>query len=66
MAMPDVEIEYPLPDPIDEIIGSIDQEPCCQVCGCTAAHPCLTDLGPCFFVAPDLCSRCANAEDPET
>ena len=31
----------------------------CQECGCTDAQACETDLGPCFWVADQLCSACA-------
>jgi len=32
----------------------------CRVCGCTDDHAC---PGGCFWVAPDLCSRCADGGD---
>lgn len=28
----------------------------CRVCGCTNLHAC---VGGCWWIAPDLCSRCA-------
>lgn len=31
----------------------------CRVCGCTQNQACVTDAGPCHWVAPDLCSGCA-------
>lgn len=32
----------------------------CRACGCTQEHACdLGDLGPCWWVGPDLCSACA-------
>ncbi len=31
----------------------------CRVCGCTDEDPC---PGGCFWIAPDLCSRCASKE----
>lgn len=30
----------------------------CRVCGCTQLNACLTRLGPCHWVGPDLCSAC--------
>ena len=69
--MPGIEIEHPMADPIDEIIGfDIDEELSCRICGCTQTEPCLTDLGPCFWIEPGLCSRCARLiqdnRDPDT
>jgi hypothetical protein len=32
----------------------------CRVCGCTDDRACVTDDGPCHWVAPDLCSACAQ------
>lgn len=32
--------------------------PTCRVCGCTDNHAC---PGGCYWVEPDLCSRCADA-----
>jgi len=32
----------------------------CRQCGCSENRkPCITDHGPCFWIAPDLCSACA-------
>jgi hypothetical protein len=69
--LPGTDIEHPLPDPIDEIIGfNIDHEESCRICGCTQWDPCLTDEGPCFRVETGLCSRCARLikdnRDPDT
>lgn len=30
----------------------------CRICGCTDDMPCVTPLGPCGWVEPDLCDRC--------
>lgn len=30
---------------------------CCQVCGCTDLEACMTEEGPCHWVAPGLCSN---------
>ncbi|MCL6599810.1 MAG: hypothetical protein K6T81_13905 [Alicyclobacillus macrosporangiidus] len=35
------------------------EEPKCRVCGCTESRAC---EGGCYWVEPDLCSRCAAAE----
>jgi hypothetical protein len=35
-------------------------EQTCEVCGCTDSRACMTDQGPCFWVAPGLCSACAG------
>lgn len=40
---------------VDEI-----EEPRCRVCGCTDERPC---VGGCYWVADDLCSRCAAEID---
>ena len=29
----------------------------CSVCGCTDSNACITPEGPCYWVAPDLCSN---------
>lgn len=34
----------------------------CRRCGCTAARACVTEFGPCHWVAADLCSECAERE----
>lgn len=39
-----------------------DEEPACQVCGCTDAQAC---EGGCMWVTPTLCSRCAQADTEE-
>jgi hypothetical protein len=33
----------------------------CRVCGCTNDNACMTDKGPCSWVAPDLCSACEGS-----
>lgn len=37
----------------------------CTECGCTDDRACITDEGPCWWAAYDLCSACAgrDAED---
>lgn len=42
----------------------------CRVCGCTERNACMTEEGPCFWLAepgsqsgPGLCSACAAAAD---
>ncbi len=38
----------------------------CKVCGCTDDMGCMTDNGPCYWVAPNLCSACEDkVEDKE-
>lgn len=32
----------------------------CRVCNCTQDRACITLSGPCSWVAPDLCSACAE------
>jgi hypothetical protein len=32
----------------------------CRVCGCDDLHACVTDAGPCWWAAEDLCSACAD------
>jgi hypothetical protein len=34
----------------------------CRKCGCTETAACVNAHGPCWWVAPDLCSHC---EDPD-
>lgn len=36
----------------------------CQSCGCTESTPCVTDAGPCHWVAPGYCSACLYQEHP--
>lgn len=42
-------------------IGGRTQERACRICRCTQNHACVTSVGPCWWVAPDLCSACAEA-----
>ncbi len=35
-------------------------DPMCRICGCTDAEACGTAKGPCTWVAPGLCSECAD------
>lgn len=44
----------------DEPYPDDDDVPRCRVCGCTDEEAC---PGGCIWAAPDLCSKCANAED---
>lgn len=37
----------------------------CRVCGCTDLAACVTEDGPCHWVAEDLCSACDGTEDDE-
>ena len=32
----------------------------CRKCGCSRANPCQTAIGPCAFLAPDLCFACSG------
>lgn len=32
----------------------------CRFCGCTQNHACVNDLGPCWWILPDVCSACAE------
>jgi hypothetical protein len=33
----------------------------CRICGCTDEHACLDDeVGPCWWLEPDLCSHCGE------
>ncbi|MBX3488888.1 GNAT family N-acetyltransferase [Parvibaculum sp.] len=32
----------------------------CRVCGCTQNKACVTPAGPCWWIAADLCSGCAD------
>lgn len=34
----------------------------CRSCSCTQNNACMTEDGPCWWVAPDLCSGCAAKE----
>jgi hypothetical protein len=36
----------------------------CRVCGCGELTACRGPDGPCSWVGPDLCSTCANFEEP--
>lgn len=38
----------------------------CRGCGCTEYRPCMTVVGPCHWVEPDLCSNCADTTRLET
>lgn len=41
------------------------EEQTCRECGCTDSHACMDEeLGPCWWVYPDLCSHC-HAGRPE-
>ena len=31
----------------------------CRVCGCTDDRACVTEFGPCHWIAKDLCSACS-------
>jgi len=39
------------------IIERVENEPVCRVCGCTQYNAC---EGGCYWVEPDLCSKCAG------
>lgn len=48
-----------------------DSRPCsifdlryCRVCGCSDSRACVTDRGPCWWVAEDLCSACQSIQSP--
>ncbi len=46
------------PTPVDERAETVDEdEQKCRVCGCTDDMAC---PGGCYWVEPDLCSRCAE------
>lgn len=45
------------------ILERVDAEPVCRVCGCTQDNAC---PGGCYWVAPDLCSACAEAGKEKT
>lgn len=42
-----------------ELLEKVDSEPICRVCGCTHDNAC---RGGCYWVEPDLCSRCMEME----
>jgi hypothetical protein len=36
----------------------------CRICGCTDNNACIGVEGPCYWVEDDLCSACAEDEQP--
>lgn len=49
-----------LDDLITDLFDEVNKEQKCRVCGCTWDHAC---EGGCYWVEPDLCSKCAFGED---
>jgi hypothetical protein len=47
--------------PAEPTIAAFPDERKCRDCGCTQGHACVTEEGPCYWIAADLCSACARA-----
>lgn len=60
-APPETQVDDHCPYPLcDGHVIPAPESQKCRVCGCTWDHAC---PGGCYWVEPDLCSRCAEREE---